>query len=141
MSLKEEPVKATRDNKKPPKAAKNEQKEVEMKCLDCDYSTLRGENMKRHRVGHERKAEFKCDTCSFSSRLKSNVTAHSIRFHREHPASREFKCTDCEYSTLHWNRMKRHRVGHEQGGEFKCDHCSFSTRLKRIVTAHSRRYH
>ena len=53
----------------------------------------------------------------------------------------EFKCTDCDYSTLRLNDMKRHRVGHEREEEFKCDRCNFSSSLKSPLTFHSSRFH
>jgi len=130
-------------NKKRLKSDGNEQKEVEYKCPDCEYFTLRLGNMKRHRVGHERQEEFKCDRCSFSARLKGHLSFHSSRFHGypPPPAAGESECSDCEYTTLRWDRMKRHRVGHEREEEFKCDRFCFSARLKCHVSVHSSRFH
>ncbi len=65
----------------------SEQKEVKFKCADCDYSTPRWDNMKRHRVGHEREEEFRCDLCNFSSSGKCQVSLHSSRFHRNPSAA------------------------------------------------------
>lgn len=136
--VKVEPVESTRENKKRPKTVNGR---CVFQCSDCEFSTFWKAAMKLHQEKHNQKEEFKCDYCSFSARFKRHVTAHSHRSHREQPAAQEFKCSDCDYSTVEWYMMKRHRLRHEREEKYKCDRCSYSARFKSRVTIHSNKYH
>ena len=53
----------------------------------------------------------------------------------------EYKCTDCEFSSLCWDSMKRHSDSHLRKESFKCHLCSFSARLESDVSLHLNRFH
>ena len=53
----------------------------------------------------------------------------------------EFYCSDCEYFTVTWANLKRHRVGHEREEKFKCHYCNFSARMKNKLSFHLNHYH
>ncbi len=53
-----------------------------LKCLECDYSTIKKGNMDRHKKNHQRDGKLKCPHCSFSSDLRSSLALNCKHVHQ-----------------------------------------------------------
>ena len=128
-----------------------ESKHLLFHCLECEFSTTRGDHLKTHiqRV-HEGKVELvQCGQCDFSTNLRSSLKTHMSRKHIEE-LTRD-KCTDvkqctfgsCSFKTLFKSTLKTHvEFKHEGIVQFRCEfmNCAYATNSRRYFKEHVMRH-
>ena len=82
------------------------QHRLQFQCDQCDYTTPRNYQLKKHKLKHFEKS-FPCSHCG-----KMLATPESLKIHeREHTGERPFKCSVCGIGFTSQGRMAQHERG------------------------------
>ena len=75
------------------------------KCNLCDFTALRSDHIKRHKVVHK---PYKCDVCEYSTTRSDYHRTHKLI----HSGDKPYKCDACDYRTTTSGHLNRHRRIH-----------------------------
>ena len=96
------------------------------KCPNCEYTSTKLDNVKRHITVVHAHVLFHCDKCDFSCRQVDNLKTHEKIKHQGF----RFKCDQCESSFTTNHSLKMHQNAIHKGIFFQCDKCEFKTGSK-----------
>ena len=83
------------------------------KCNQCDFSSSRTGNLKRHLKTHSGERSNKCSQCDYKSSRADVLRVH-LKTHR---GEKPNKCNQCEYASLYASNLRthlKHTVGKSQ---------------------------
>ena len=63
-------------------------------CNECDYTTSRKANLKRHLVTHSQDKPHLCNLCDFASNHKGALKRHLF----SHTGEKPFTCDQCDFA-------------------------------------------
>jgi len=119
------------------------------KCNECDYSSKRKQDLKRHREGkHEgigwvsrKKSEiipmFKCNECDYATKRSSDLKRHRQGKHE----GIRYSCDECRHSASDKSGLKRHKDGVHKKIKYPCNQCEFAGSTVNNLTRHKQRWH
>ena len=109
---------------------KEKNRNTQMNCNDCSYSTRYPSMIKRHtQVTHEG-VRFKCKTCSKEFRDQMYLKRHTEIAHLGY-IQKKIPCDYCAYSNISKLVMKQHINSMHLGVVYDCSHCEKTfSRLK-----------
>ena len=102
-------------------------------CNQCDFSSIKSINLKRHKRIHHGEVRNKCRLCDFSS--NTNLKDHTMR---KHTGEKPFKCYQCNYSCVTSGHLKSHMSRHTEERPFKCSKCEKSFKHNSVLERHRR---
>ena len=85
----------------------------------CDYTTPRGERLRRHMLKHSDVRPFKCDQCEMAFKTKQELKNHITT----HTGARNFPCTVCGKAFRSSTNLNEHRAIHEGRYRGHCKIC------------------
>jgi len=94
-------------------------KEGLTKCEQCDYSSVRPDDVKRHFEHKHIGREYICEVCSKICKWKTELDQH-VQIHQ----GLEFSCYICDFRTVYRSGLSRHKKSVHEGVKYQCDHCS-----------------
>lgn len=111
-----------------------------LQCDICPYTTLRKNNLNRHKKFHNKGVKrFKCELCSYSSASKNALTYH---MNSAHYVGEKFECEICPYSTTSNRNLVYHMASaHKIGKTYECDRCPHTSASKRDLRYHKTTVH
>lgn len=115
----------------------------EMKCNDCDYTTIYKNCFQLHVLGHTNFKPFSCDTCNYVTKYPTSLHRHMLTQH-ENKSPEKVKglpllnCQYCSYTTYYkWN-LSAHNRKHKSEKEYQCDKCNYRTAYRNNYTKHAK---
>ena len=116
-------------------------------CFKCDFSSLTPSDLKRHEMTHTGEVPHKCNKCDYAASQASNLKRHIYDMHTENKLPKpprvyknRVQCSQCEFTTTHNSKLRRHEMTHTGETPFSCNHCDFATAqegsLKRHMETH-----
>ena len=94
-------------------------KEGLTKCEQCDYNSVRPDDVKRHFEHKHIGREYICEVCSKICKWKSELDQH-LKIHQ----GLEFCCYICDFRTVYRSGLSRHKKSVHEGVKYPCDHCN-----------------
>ena len=93
-------------------------KEGLTKCDQCEYSSIRPDDVKRHIEHKHIGKQYICEICSKICKWKSDLDQHM----KKHQGV-EFHCTLCDFQTVYQSGLSRHKKSVHEGVKYQCDQC------------------
>ena len=94
-------------------------KEGLTKCEECDYSSIRPDDVRRHFEHKHVGKQYICEICSKICKWKTEFN-HHMRVHQ----GVEFLCDICDFRTVYKSGLSRHKKSVHEGLKFECEHCN-----------------
>ena len=109
-----------------------------LNCKQCQFSTIRNEEMRDHIQGFHEGIIYTCEQCGFVTKSKQMLRNHIKSKHM----SRSLQCMEenCSFSTYSDKILRNHiEVKHEGRVRYKCENmnCDFGTNRKDSLKDHS----
>ena len=101
-------------------------------CNQCNYSTLRADNLKNHKLIHSGEKPFACSQCKYSCTQASDLKKHLLIHSGENP----FKCRQCNYFCNDGGNLKKHLLTHS-GEKLSTVHSAATRPLELVTLGHT----
>lgn len=109
------------------------------KCDECGKCFHGRPTLRMHKIQHSQDRKFSCEFCN-----KSYKYAHHLSHHRRTHASNQFGCSQCDYTSVHIENLKRHILSKHtstQDKPHKCDVCKRTFNGRSNLVRHKKTMH
>ncbi|XP_063542542.1 zinc finger protein 595-like [Cydia strobilella] len=138
---------------------------TELKCTQCDYTTISKRNFNRHKNYHFDEEQLNCKQCDYVARYKGHLRLHQVIHSRSsytcecgfkcrweselrrhkwvHTGEKPYSCKYCDYKCRQMTNLRTHERVHTSGKPFKCDRsdCEYASRYKQALVRHYKTKH
>ncbi|KAL1115446.1 hypothetical protein AAG570_007476 [Ranatra chinensis] len=108
--------------------------EKRFSCDQCDYRTVRINNLKVHKRIHTGEKPFSCEQCHYRTSRLGQLRVHKL----VHTGEKPFSCELCGYRTGRLYNLTMHKKIHTGEAPFSCDQCNFRTVRSSNLKVHKR---
>ena len=106
------------------------------KCEECEYSSIRPDDVKRHFEHKHIGRQYICNICSNICKWITEFDQH-MRIHQ----GVEFLCDMCDFRTVHRSGLSRHIKSVHEGIKYPCPQCDYQAPLKGALRRHIKSTH
>ena len=116
------------------------EKENDLNCEDCTFSTKKQNKLTEHSQKiHDKTCTFQCEQCEYKFAYQRELDKHVSAVHMK---IKPFLCNFCSYETAYKSQLSWHiNIVHNKVKPFLCEYCPYKTSQKRNLTLHNRCKH
>nr|CAB3267933.1 ZF(C2H2)-116 zinc finger protein [Phallusia mammillata] len=106
------------------------------KCPDCQKTYKQKHSLESHcRKMHQTQLTI-CPKCRVRCKSDEEYQMHILSHHKN-----TFKCVMCDYTNIHWHRLKVHMETHNKPDKHECDNCHLTFASSFALCNHKRFAH